>query len=145
VVYFDESGFERDTHRPHGWAIRGRRVFGRISGKHHNRTNLIMAQRGSDWLAPMLFETRCTHLTVISWIEKMLLPVLRPNSLVIMDNAPFHNKSKISEMLAAAGHTLLSLPRYSPDFNPIEKGFAILKRQRQFSGREIGELIACHS
>ena len=37
VVYFDESGFASDTHRPHGWAIRGREIFGRISGKHHSR------------------------------------------------------------------------------------------------------------
>jgi transposase len=39
----------------------------------------------------------------------------------------------------------MPLPRYSPDFNPIEQAFAILKRQRQFSGREVGELISCHS
>jgi transposase len=145
VVYFDESGFAGDTLRPHGWAIRGRQVFGRISGKHHNRTNLIMAQRVSDWLAPMRFEASCTHLTVTTWIEKMLLPALRSNSLVIMDNAPFQNKPKILQLLAAAGHTLLPLPRYSPDFNSIEQAFAILKRQRQFSGRKVGELISCHS
>jgi hypothetical protein len=64
-----------------GWAIRGRLIFGWISGKHHGRTNLIMAQRGADWLAPMLFETNCTHVTVTTWIEKMLLPALRPNRL----------------------------------------------------------------
>jgi transposase len=104
-----------------------------------------MAQRGSDWLAPMLFKASCTHLTVTIWIEKMLLPALRPDSLVIMDNAPFHNKPKISQLLAAAGHTLLPLPRYSPDLNPIEQAFAILKRQRQFSGREMGDLISSHS
>jgi hypothetical protein len=40
-----------------------------------------MAQGGSDWLAPMLFKASCTHLTVTTWIEKMLLPALRPNSL----------------------------------------------------------------
>jgi transposase len=84
-------------------------------------------------------------LTVTTWIEKMLLPALRPNSLVIMDNAPFHNKPKIAQLLAAAGHTLMPLPRYTPDFNPIEQAFANLKRQRQFSGREVGELISCHS
>lgn len=144
-MYFDESGFAADTHRPHGWAMRGRKVFGRISGKHHGRTNLIMALREQDWLAPMLFKTNCTHLTVTAWIEKMLLPALRPNSLVVMDNAPFHNKSKISQLLTAAGHTMMPLPRYSPDFNPIEQVFAILKRQRQFSGREVGDLITCHS
>jgi transposase len=50
----------------------------------------------------------------------------------------------ISQLLAAAGHTLLPLPRYSPDLNPIEQAFAILKRQRQFSGREVGDLISSH-
>jgi transposase len=39
----------------------------------------------------------------------------------------------------------MPLPRYSPDFNPIEQAFANLKRQRQFSGREVGKLISCHS
>jgi hypothetical protein len=73
-----------------------------------------MAQRGSDWLAPMLFKASCTHLTVTTWIEKMLLPALQSNSLVIMGNAPFHNKPKISQILAAAGHTPL-FTRFQPN------------------------------
>ncbi len=93
----------------------------------------------------MLFKTSCTHLTVTTWMKEMLIPTLRPQSLVIMDNAPFHNKPKIAEMLNQHGHQLLPLPRYSPDFNPIEKAFAILKRQRIFSGKSLDELITCHS
>ncbi|WP_199444776.1 transposase, partial [Acidocella aminolytica] len=76
VVYFDESGFTANVHRPHGWALRGRKVFGRIAGNRGKRTNLIMAQRGKDWIAPMLFDTSCTHLTVTAWIKEMLLPAL---------------------------------------------------------------------
>lgn len=144
VVYFDESGFASQTHRPHGWATRGKKVFGRISGNNRKQTNLIMAKRGSEWVAPMLFKASCTHLTVIAWIKQMLLPALRPNSLVIMDNAPFHNKPKIREILTSQGHTLLPLPRYSPDFNPIEQQFAVLKRLRQFSGLSIDKLISSH-
>lgn len=144
-MYFDESGFASHAHRPHGWALRGTKVSGRVHGRNRKRSNLIMAQRAGDWLAPMLFTGTCTHLTVTAWVKQMLLPVLRPNSLVIMDNAPFHNKSRISKLLAGKGHTLLPLPRYSPDLNPIEQAFAILKRQRQFSGRSIQDLIASHS
>lgn len=144
VVYFDESGFEAATDRPHGWAIRGRKVFGKIPGRHRGRTNLIMAQRNNDWIAPMLFDVSCTHLTVSTWIKNLLLPTLRPNSLVIMDNAPFHNKAEIDRLLAEHGHKLLPLPRYSPDFNPIEKAFAILKRQRCFSGKSLEQLISAH-
>ncbi len=104
-----------------------------------------MAQRGKDWIAPMLFETSCTNLTVTTWIKEMLLPTLRPQSLIAMDNAPFHNKPKIAEILTGHGHQLLPLPRYSPDFNPIEKAFAILKRQKSFSGKSVDELISPHS
>jgi transposase len=142
VVYFDESGFAKHSYRPHGWAKRGEKVFGKISGNNRKATNLIMAQRGSEWLAPMLFERSCTHHTVLAWMKHALLPELRPNSLVIMDNAPFHNKPQMKEMLETNGHAMLPLPKYSPDFNPIEQAFAILKRRRQFSNLSLEQIVA---
>ena len=56
---------------------------------------------------------------------------LKPRSTVIMDNAAFHKKEDIRVMAEEAGHKILFLPPYSPDFNPIEKDFAILKKIRQ--------------
>jgi transposase len=141
VVYFDESGFTAHSHRPHGWAKRGEKVHGRISGNNRKRTNLIMAQRGREWIAPMLFESSCTHHTIAAWMREVLIPELRPNSLVIMDNAPFHNKPEMQALLEAHGHSMLPLPKYSPDFNPIEQSFAIIKRRRIFSGKPIEEII----
>ena len=82
-----------------------------------------MAQRGQAWIAPMLFGTSCTHLPVTAWTKDMLLPTLRPQSLTVMDNAPFHNQPKITEMLTEPGHQLLPLPRYSPDLQPHREGF----------------------
>jgi len=141
VVYFDESGFAHHSHRPHGWAKRGEKVHGKIHGNNRKRTNLIMAQRSKEWLAPMLFESNCTHHTVSAWIEQCLLPELDQPSLVIMDNAPFHNKPQMQAMLEAAGHRMLPLPKYSPDFNPIEQSFALIKRRRQFSSDSIDQLL----
>ena len=142
VVYFDESGFAKHSYRPHGWAKRGEKVFGKISGNNRKAINLIMAQRGKEWLAPMLFEKSCTHHVVIAWMEQALIPELRPNSLIVMDNAPFHNKLQMKELLEANGHAMLPLPKYSPDFNPIEQSFAILKRRRQFSRQTIENIVA---
>jgi transposase len=141
VIYFDESGFAEHSYRPHGWAARGQKVHGRVHGNNRKRTNLIMAQRGKEWIAPMLFEKNCTHQTVAAWMEQCLLPELIQPSLVIMDNAPFHNKPQIKALLEAKGHTMLPLPKYSPDFNPIEQSFAILKKRRQFSNKTIDELL----
>lgn len=105
-----------------------------------------MAQRGNEWIAPMLFQSSCTHHTVGAWMEQCLLPELQPNSLVIMDNVPFHNKPQMQELLQAHGHTMLPLPKYSPDFNPIEQSFAILKRRRQFApqGTTLDQLLSSH-
>ncbi len=53
-----------------------------------------------------------------------------------MDNARFHNKEQMKAILEKEGHTLLPLPRYSPDFNPIEQSFATLKKRRMFAPAE---------
>lgn len=45
-----------------------------------------------------------------------------------MDNASFHKSLKTKELIEQAGHRLLYLPPYSPDFNPIEKKWANLKQ-----------------
>ena len=142
VVYMDESGFAAKSYRPHGWAKRGEKVYGVISGNNRKATNLIMAQRGKEWLAPLLFKTSCTHQTVLDWIEKALLKELRPHSLIVMDNAPFHNKPKIKALLEKHGHAFLPLPKYSPDYNPIEQAFAILKKRIRFSGLSLDEALS---
>jgi transposase len=92
-----------------------------------------MAQRGKEWLAPMVFTHSCDSLTVIAWMKQALLPELTRPSIIVMDNAPFHPKETLRAIAAEAGHYLLFLPRYSPDFNPIEQSFGGLKRRRMFA------------
>ena len=144
IVYFDESGFASESYRPHGWAKVGQKVFGLVSGNNRKATNLIMAQRGKEWLAPMLFTGSCNTETVNQWLEKMLLPELKTPSVIVMDNARFHNKDHIQDRLEKSGHAMLPLPRYSPDFNPIEQSFATIKKRRQFApaGTSIEKLLS---
>lgn len=129
VIYFDESGFEADVCRVSGWAEKGKKIYANVRGKRTKRTNLIMAQRrgSGQWLAPILFDGACHSITVLWWIKEYLLKVLKKPSLIIMDNAPFHPKAQIAELLEHHGHQLLCLPKYSPDFNPIENSFAAMK------------------
>lgn len=142
VVYMDESGFEQEVYRPYGWARAGVKVHGQCTGnRKKGRTNLIMAQRGKEWIAPLTFTGSCHHAFVTSWFKECLIPELRTGSLVIIDNAPFHNKKDIRNLLEEKGHTLLPLPTYSPDFNKIEQTFGLLKRRRQAKGISINEII----
>jgi transposase len=50
-----------------------------------------------------------------------------PGDIVVMDNLSSHKGPAVRAMIEAAGATLLYLPPYSPDFNPIENAFAKLK------------------
>ena len=60
-----------------------------------------------------------------------IIPKLPPQSIIIMDNASFHKGKEMKEIIENAGHTLLYLPAYSPDLNPIEKKWAQAKAVRR--------------
>jgi len=61
------------------------------------------------------------------YVEKVLLPTLRPGDIVIMDNLGSHKGKVVRQLIRAAGAKLFFLPKYSPDLNPIEQVFAKLK------------------
>ena len=131
VVYFDESGFEETAFNPYARAPRGQKIYAnKVGNSKKNRTNLIMAQRQKEWLAPVLFTGTCNHNVVEHWLEHCLFKELTKPSLIIADNAPFHRKTVLQELAKTYGHRLLFLPPYSPDFNPIEQSFAVIKRKR---------------
>ena len=89
-----------------------------------------MAQRGKEWLAPVLFTGTCDAKVVEEWLEHHLIPELQKPSIIVADNAPFHRKNRLAELAEKHGHQMLFLPPYSPDFNPIEQSFGLLKRRR---------------
>lgn len=97
------------------------------------RTNLIAGKLGSRLLAPVLYRTSTQALWFNQWIKDHLIKELPPHATVVMDNAAFHKTKATRQILEEAGFELVYLPPYSPDFNPIEKDFAIMKRRRQFA------------
>ncbi len=118
---------------PYAWSPKGQKIYGDKQGKRSKRTNLIMAQRGKKWLAPVLFEGSCNAKFVEEWLENHLFKELKNSSLIVMDNAPFHRKKKLHEIANKYGHRILFLPPYSPDFNPIEQVFGFLKKRRLYA------------
>jgi transposase len=62
-----------------------------------------------------------------AYVEQMLLPTLRPDDTVLLDDLSSHEIAGIAEAIAAQGARLIHLPPYSPDLNPIEQAFAKFK------------------
>ena len=133
-VYIDESGFEPEVNRTHGYAPKGQPVYGETSGHKRPRTSFLAARMPDGSLqATQLWNGTCNTQIFNDWLEKQCLPVLHHNHVVIMDNATFHKSNKTKELIEGKGAALLYLPPYSPDFNPIENDFANIKKLRQFN------------
>jgi len=82
-------------------------------------------------LASLVFKGSYTAQLVDKWLENLLLKEIDKLSIIIMDNAPVHNKKFIKNLLEEYGHTMLVLSPYSPDFNPIEQSFGAMKKRRE--------------
>jgi transposase len=130
-VYIDESGFSHDMPRIRGYSKKGQRCYGTHDWGAKGRTNAIGALIGATLLTVSLFESTINSEIFTAWVQQDLIPKLPQRSVVVMDNASFHKQAEMQNALAAAGHTLLYLPPYSPDFNPIEKKWAQIKSLRR--------------
>lgn len=92
--------------------------------------------------APMVLDGAMNGVAFKAYVEQVLVPTLTPGDMVVMDNLPAHKADGISQAIETAGRTLLYLPPYSPDFNPIENAscskFKALLRTR--AERTVGAL-----
>jgi len=131
VFYLDECGVDHRLYREYGRAPRGERIYQAVAGKRRERTSIIAASQQNKLVAPLVFQGNCNTEGVDVYFEQVLLPVLPPGSVIVLDNARFHQSPTTQKLVEAAGCRLLFLPPYSPDLNPIEHLWAAFKTRRR--------------
>jgi transposase len=144
IVYIDESGFAHDMPRTHGYSIKGERCYGKHDWGAKGRTNAIGALIGSSLVAVGLLTGSVNTDVFTCWVENILLPNIPEKSTIVMDNASFHKGKDMQKIIQDAGHTLLYLPPYSPDLNPIEKKWAQAKQIRRSTSCSIDQLFTSY-
>ena len=110
---------------------RGERLRAGVPHGHWKTTTFIAGLTTRGMIAPFVLDGPINRDAFETYVEKVLVPELRPGDIVIMDNLSSHKGPRVREMIEAAGASLLYLPPYSPDFNPIENAFAKLKAHLQ--------------
>lgn len=113
--------------RLRGWAPRGQRCRAAIPHGHWKTVTFVGGLTLAGFIAPMLLDGPMDGEVFRAWCEQMLAPALRPGDIVIMDNLAAHKVAGVRQAIEARQATLLYLPPYSPDLNPIENAFAKLK------------------
>ncbi|MGG2140689.1 IS630 family transposase [Symbiopectobacterium sp. RP] len=144
IVFIDESGFPHDTPRTHGYSPKGQRCFGLKNWGAKGRTNVIGALLGTTLFAIGLFDININSDVFYSWVTQVLIPVLPKNRVIVMDNATFHKKHNIQQVIIDAGYMVEYLPTYSPDLNPIEHKWAQAKSKKRESGCDTEILFSVH-
>ena len=127
VVYVDESGFHDNIRNEWGWSPRGEIIIGERKSKPTEKLNLIGGLINNEIIAPLAYASYTDTEIFNTWLKKCLIPALPKNCIIVMDNARFHKSEETREIIEDNGHQLLFLPPYSPDLNPIENYWAILK------------------
>ena len=127
LVFIDETWASTNMARRYGRAPRGRRLRVGVPHGHWKTTTFVAGLRLAGVVAPFVLDGPINREAFEIYIEKVLVPELRPGDVVVMDNLSSHKGPRVRMLIEAAGATLLYLPPYSPDFNPIENAFAKLK------------------
>ena len=112
----------------YGYGPRGERVYDTAPVGRGKRLNVLgwMGLDGDGCLAA--WGEHVNTKVFNHFIEKYLFPSLRKGDFVVWDNASFHRDDKLLRKLKRRGVKLVRLPRYSPDYNPIEMLWQKLKR-----------------
>lgn len=148
-VFIDETGVSTNMVRRYGWGPKGDRLVDAAPYGHWRATTFVAGLRRAGLTAPLVLDGPMTGTAFRAYIEQFLAPTLSPGDVVVMDNLAAHKVAGVREAIAAVGASILYLPPYSPDLNPIEQMFAKLKallrkasaRTRETLWTTIGQLL----
>jgi len=149
LVFIDETWTSTSMARRCGRAPRGQRCIGSAPHGHWKTTTFVGALRRRRLTAPMVTDGPMDGEMFLAYVRQFLCPTLQPGDIVVLDNLSSHKVAGVKHAIHAMGATLLYLPPYSPDFNPIEKLFSKLKALLRKAARrtidalwnEIGNLL----
>jgi transposase len=129
LVFLDESGILTTMTRRYARAPIGERACGEAPVNWKRLT--VLGALSLDGVTAMTTVTTGTTIPVfLDFLQTSVLPVLRehkPDAILVMDNLSAHKNQAVKDAIAAAGLTLRYLPRYSPDFSPIEPCWSKIK------------------
>jgi len=127
LVFLDETWTKTNMAPLRGWAPRGSRLKAKVPHGHWKTMTFVAALRHDRIEAPWLIDGPINGQRFLLYVERVLLPTLKPGDIVVMDNLGSHKGKAVRRAIRSVGAKLIFLPKYSPDLNPIEQAFSKLK------------------
>lgn len=127
LVFLDECGVNTGMTRLYGRGPKHGRVVDAVPDTRFHRTTILSSMRLDGTTVPCVFEGALNGALFLEYIRKFLVPALHHGDIVVMDNLSSHKVSGVAEAIESAGATVMFLPPYSPDLNPVEMMWSKIK------------------
>lgn len=127
IICLDESFIKTNMTFEHGWSKKGQKVEKYIKS-NPKKLSIMMAISNKGIISNKIYETNVNKKIFYDYLKDDLLPKIN-NKYILMDNVSFHRSLDILELIKNSHNVPLFIPPYSPDFNPIENVFHILKHK----------------
>ena len=141
LVFVDESGSHLAMTPAYARAPRGQRANAAVPKNRGRNTTIIGALGWQGWQAGLTLEGAADTAAFEAFVESCLVPTLSQGQMVVVDNLSIHKGGRVRQLIEEAGCSLLFLPTYSPDFNPIELAWSKLKAFLRRIGARTRELL----
>ena len=142
LVFLDESGVNTDMARLYARAMGGQRVYDGVPLNTGISTTILSSVRLDGEFVYTTFSGAVNGERFKAYLRELLVASLRPGDIVIMDNLRSHKVNGVVEVVESVGGTVLYLPPYSPDFNPIEEMWSKIKAYlRMVKARTVEALL----
>jgi len=142
LVFLDEAGFHLGMTRTHGRTSVGERLYSYQPRNVGSNISLIGAVRLSGICALHPYDGSIDGERFLDFLDSKLFPTLKYGDVVVLDNLRVHHIAAAKEMAKERGIRLLYLPPYSPELNPIEETWSIIKSVfRSMEARTISAFV----
>lgn len=134
-VFVDESGFESNMSRSYGWARKEKRLYEHKSLYKKKRWNVLgaISERGIEHYE---IQEKSVNGAIFCEFLHNLCRKIPEKSIIVLDNHPIHKVKMVQNIVNQYKISLLYLPPYSPDLNPIEQTWSVAKSHVRKSPKE---------
>lgn len=141
-VYIDEAGSNLAMTPSKAWSMRNHRAYDTKPARRGGNLSLVGALKKSGMPALYPYDGAVDSERFIDFIERCLQPNLNHDDVLIMDNCRIHHSKVVKRCMEELSIKVLYLPPYSPELNPIEEAWSVIKgRLKRKKARNILDYI----
>jgi transposase len=126
IISIDESGFNKIYDYKKGCSLKGTSISTQLEPKSKN-ISLLMAITTDNILHYSVSEQNIDGLIYVDFIKKIIEKLNSSGYIFLMDNVPFHHVKELKKIIKDSNNSIMYTPKYSPNHNPIENLFGIIK------------------